>query len=231
MFSDPSQFLLKLAIFAPPMLMAVTIHEVSHGAMAALLGDPTARLAGRLTLNPLKHLDPLGLLVFIVTRMFGWAKPVPVNPQYFKNPRQGMALVGMAGPIANFAMATLSALALRGMVQICPASAGAGFGDSVCTPLGLMLWVSVQVNLALGIFNLLPIPPLDGGHLLMSVLPRNLAHTLAGKARWGFLLVVLLVLLGAFDRVFGPVLDALSGMLASPSIWDWLFLHSQILRG
>lgn len=213
MFSDLSQFLLKLAIFAPPMLMAVTFHEVSHGFVAAMLGDPTARQAGRLTLNPFKHLDPLGLLVFVVTQMIGWAKPVPIDGRYFKNPRMGLALVSVAGPAANFVLAVASALALAGIESAYQALAGTTLVAYVCTPLIYMLVASVQVNLALGVFNLLPIPPLDGGHLLMGLLPRKWAYELAIRERWGFVVVMLLALTGMIGRLLGPIVSALYHIL------------------
>ena len=213
MFQDVSQFLLKLAIFAPPMLMAVTFHEVSHGAVAALLGDPTARLAGRLTLNPFKHLDPLGLLAFVLTQMIGWAKPVPIDGRYFKNPRMGMVLVSAAGPLSNFVLAVFSALALNGLEYVFQSFPDPAFGRYLVTPLLYMLVASVQVNLALGIFNLLPIPPLDGGHLLMGLLPRRLSYQLMLRERWGFAIVILLAITGILGRVLGPVVMSLYNLL------------------
>ena len=214
MFSeDISQFLIKLAIYAPPMLMAVTIHEVSHGAVAALLGDPTARLAGRLTLNPFKHLDPLGLLVFAITQMIGWAKPVPVDGRYFKDPRLGMALVSAAGPASNFVLAAASALLLTGLVHLAQAAGDAAWAAKTLPALLSMTLASVQVNLALGVFNLLPIPPLDGGHLLMGILPRDLAWKLSRLERWGFVVVMLLAISGLLGRVLGPVVRTLYNIL------------------
>ena len=214
MSSDLSRILRDVAIFAPPMLLAVTFHEVSHGFVAAMLGDPTARRAGRLTLNPLKHLDPLGLLVFIITQRFGWAKPVPVNVGYFKNQRKGMALVSIAGPVANFLLAILSALILRGLDAACQTS-GPAFGSSLCTPILYMLSASVQANLVLGVFNLLPIPPLDGGHLLMSFLPQRAAYEVARRERWGFGAIVLLSFTPAIGKVLVPIVSTLYDILLS----------------
>lgn len=213
MFQDLSQFLLKLAIFAPPMLMAVTFHEVSHGAVAALLGDPTARLAGRLTLNPFKHLDPLGLLAFVLTQMIGWAKPVPIDGRYFKNPRLGMVLVSAAGPASNFVLAVLSALALTGLEAVLSSTHNPALGTYLLTPLLYMMVASVQVNLALGVFNLLPIPPLDGGHLLMGFLPRRWGYEIMLRERWGFVIVILLAITGAIGRVLGPIVMYLYNLL------------------
>ncbi len=213
MFPDMSQFLLKLAIYAPPMLMAVTFHEVSHGAVAAMLGDPTARLAGRLTLNPIKHLDPMGLLVFVLTQMIGWAKPVPVDARYFKNPRSGMALVSAAGPASNFVMAVVSALVLR-LLEVAAVAAGASpIAGYVIVPLIYMTVASIQVNLALGVFNLIPIPPLDGGHLLMGLLPLRWAYELSRLERWGFFIVLLLAVTGVLGRFLGPVVSFFYNLL------------------
>jgi Zn-dependent protease len=213
MLADLSRFLLELAILAPPMLMAVTFHEVSHGAVAALLGDPTARLAGRLTLNPFKHLDPLGLLAFVLTRMIGWAKPVPIDSRYFKNPRRGMALVSAAGPAANFVLAVVSALALSGLKSVAAFLPDPALRANLLTPLYLMIDASIQVNLALGVFNLLPIPPLDGGHLLMGFLPRRWAYELSLRERWGFAIVLLLALTGMIGRILLPVVVFLYNLL------------------
>jgi len=213
MFADPSRFLLELAILAPPMLMAVTFHEVAHGAVAAWLGDPTARLAGRLTLNPFKHLDPLGLLAFVLTRMIGWAKPVPVDSRYFKNPSKGMALVSAAGPAANFALAVLSTLALTGLESLYRSMPDLPLWPYLISPLASMIDASIQVNLALGVFNLLPIPPLDGGHLLMGFLPRRLAYELSIRERWGFAVIMLLALTGMIGRFLGPVVGDLYNIL------------------
>lgn len=212
-FDDLSQFLLKLAILAPPMLMAVTFHEVAHGAVAALLGDPTARLAGRLTLNPIKHLDPMGLLAFVLTQMIGWAKPVPVDGRYFKNPRVGMILVSAAGPASNFVLAVVSALFLGVLAFMLKLWPGGFFQAYLLAPLWFMTKASVQVNLALGVFNLLPIPPLDGGHLLMGLLPRRLAYELSRLERWGFVIVILLALTGVLGRLLGPVVSSLYNLL------------------
>jgi len=213
LFEDLSQFLLKLAIFAPPMLMAVTFHEVSHGAVAALLGDPTARLAGRLTLNPFKHLDTMGLLAFVLTQMIGWAKPVPVDGRYFKNPRMGMVLVSAAGPASNFVLAVLSAQALLGIQNAAHLISDPAARGYVLLPLLYMTIASVQVNLALGVFNLLPIPPLDGGHLLMGLLPPRWAYLLSRQERWGFVVVILLAISGVLGRILGPVVSHLYNLL------------------
>ncbi len=213
MFPDLDQFLFKLAVYAPPMLLAITLHELSHGAVAAMLGDPTARQAGRLTLNPLKHIDPLGLLAFVLTQMIGWAKPVPVDGRYFRNPRVGMMLVSAAGPGANFLLAIASSLALDGLDMLYAGVADPFWQANLLVPLVYMTVASVQVNLALGVFNLIPIPPLDGGHLLMGLLPRRAAYTLAQYERWGFVIVILLAISGVLGRVLSPVVTVLYNLL------------------
>ena len=163
-------FFLKLSVMLVPGLMAITCHEVSHGYVANRLGDSTARLLGRLTLNPLKHLDIIGtLMVFLVG--IGWAKPVPVNFGNLRNPKRDMIWVAAAGPITNFALALLSALALRAGVALAGFMTAGSQMDMVLYPVLLMLAFSVYINLLLAIFNLIPVPPLDGGRVAVGLLP------------------------------------------------------------
>lgn len=213
MFSNPTQWLAQLAVYALPMLMAITLHEVAHGLTAYRLGDPTAKLAGRLTLNPLKHLDPWGVLAFVLTRMIGWAKPVPVDARYFRNPRSGMMLVSLAGPGANFALALVSVLFLHGLEGVHALAGSPAFSRAVLVPLAYMGEASVQVNLALGVFNLLPIPPLDGGHILAGMLPGRLAYQLMRLAPFGFILLMILAVTGILGRIIFPVVDFLYNIL------------------
>jgi Zn-dependent protease len=144
----------------PAILLAITVHEYAHGRTALSLGDPTARVNGRLTLNPLSHLDVMGFLCLVLAG-FGWAKPVPVNPHYFKNPRQGMMMSSLAGPVANLATAVICGLFLRALEP--------GGLASQLLALGLFY------NVALALFNLLPVPPLDGSHVLKGLLPSQMA--------------------------------------------------------
>lgn len=209
----------QIAITGFPLLFSITFHEVAHGMVAYKLGDPTAKLAGRLTLNPLKHLDPLGLLVFLLTRLIGWAKPVPVNPQKFRSPRKGMMWVALAGPGANFLLATISALCFRAMSYLEPSLSHymiyfirrgsvpplAGV-YMVLIPLYLIFGVGVLVNVALGIFNLLPIPPLDGGRIMTGLLPANMASKYAMIEPYGLIIVVLLILFNLFDYLIVPLI-------------------------
>jgi len=212
MFPDLGLWLTKMAILAVPMLMAITFHEVCHGYVAWLLGDPTAKRAGRLTLNPIKHLDPLGVLAFVLTQMIGWAKPVPVDQRYFRNPRSGMMLVAMAGPAANFSLAVLSALFIYGLDLIYP-GAGPFWRHSVITPLAYMGDASVQVNLALGVFNLLPIPPLDGSNILAGLLPAELSYRYMRLGSMGFIIILILAATGLLGRILLPVVQTLYNIL------------------
>lgn len=201
----------QVVILALPILLAVTLHELAHGLVADRLGDPTPRRAGRLTLNPLAHLDVVGTLVFVLTRMIGWAKPVPVNPVFFKNPRRDMLWVGLAGPTANFALAVAMAVVYRGLEHL-PGS-GSTVGVQVVLPLMLMARAGVLINLGLGLFNLIPIPPLDGSKVLTGLLPASAGQVLAGVERYGFLLLILLVFSGVLDHTLFPVLGMAARVL------------------
>ncbi len=209
----------QIVIAAPPLLFSITCHEVSHGYAAYKLGDPTAKEAGRLTLNPLKHLDPLGLLVFVVTRFIGWAKPVPVNPWNLKNPRRDMIWVALAGPGVNFLLAILLAIPFRIMTSLDPflPSYLLAFLSSgklphlqglqvVYIPVFLMLGAGIIINVALGFFNLIPIPPLDGSKIIAGIIPASWARTYYRMEPYGLVILVLFLLFGGFN-------------LISPFIW------------
>lgn len=167
---DP-EYIQRLAIALPAILFALTLHEVAHGWVADKLGDPTARQMGRLTLNPLAHLDPMGTLAFALSMMagvgFGWAKPVPVDTRNLRNPRRGMMWVALAGPVTNFVLAIASLLLFIAVRQ---AGLASGF---IGQPAARMLLAAFQVNTALAAFNLIPVLPFDGGRILMGVLPRR----------------------------------------------------------
>lgn len=209
-------FFLKLSIILVPALMAITCHEVSHGFVADKLGDNTARSMGRLTLNPLKHLDIFGtLMVFIVG--IGWAKPVPVNFNNLRHPKRDMIWVAAAGPVTNFALATFSAVVMRGLV-----AAGEGLPDSsplqlMLDPVVLMLAFSVYINLLLAIFNLIPVPPLDGGRVAVGLLPYRQAAAYARIEPFGMIIIILLVFFtNAFGYVISPLLNMAIHLLAGP---------------
>ncbi|GFO57229.1 protease [Geomonas sp. Red276] len=201
------QFFFKLSIMLVPALMAITCHEVSHGWVADRLGDHTARSMGRLTLNPLRHIDLFGtLMIFIVG--IGWAKPVPVDYRNLKRPKTDMVWVAAAGPVTNFLLATVSAFAMRLMIR-----AGSGIPDGttlamVADPITLMLAFSVYINLLLGIFNLIPMPPLDGGRVAVGLLPYRLSLGLARLEPFGMIIIIALVFLTrVFDYVIFPALN------------------------
>jgi Zn-dependent protease len=201
------QFFLKVSIMLVPALMAITCHEVSHGFVAYKFGDDTARSLGRLTLNPLKHIDIIGtLMVFIVG--IGWAKPVPVNFRNLRRPKRDMIWVAAAGPITNFILGTASAVAMRLLVRF-----GAGVPEgsplaNVIDPITLMLAFSVYVNLLLGIFNLIPVPPLDGGRVAVGVLPYHASTALARVEPFGMIIIILLVFLtDLFNYILAPALS------------------------
>jgi Zn-dependent protease len=204
LFDNPLGFLSGLVLKIPALLVAVTVHEVAHALVADRLGDPTARRLGRITLNPLPHIDPIGALAFVLAG-FGWAKPVPVNALNFRHPVRDMVWVAAAGPLSNFLAALAALVAVRLVVQTAP-------GGFVGEPLGQMLVLIYVFNLVLGVFNLIPLPPLDGGHFLPYLFPRagSFIHQLEQA---GPFLLLLLVFSGATDRVVRPIIDLVGGVL------------------
>ena len=215
-------FFLKLSIMLAPGLMAITCHEVSHGYVANRFGDGTARALGRLTLNPLRHLDIIGtLMVFVIG--IGWAKPVPVNFRNLHNPKRDMIWVAAAGPATNFILASLSALGLRIGVSLAGALPATTMADTVILPVLLMLAFSVYINLLLAIFNLIPVPPLDGGRVAVGLLPPRPALALARFEPYGMLLIVVLVF---FTNIFSTVLQPLLVLgidLLAGAKSEWVF--------
>ena len=208
---DLTGFILKLTVRLPAILAALTFHEYAHGWVANKLGDPTARLSGRLTFNPLAHLDPIGTLALIFSPV-GWAKPVPVNFHNLRHPRRDMVWVAAAGPGANLILAAVSAWSLRlfeGGGAIVESSWLAG----LATPLYLMLQVSVLINVALAIFNLLPLPPLDGGRIVSGLLPPRQAASYGRLERYGFVILLVLIFSGAVDRLIWPPIALVAGLL------------------
>lgn len=201
-FGNPAQFLQRLILQIPALLLAVTVHELAHGLVADRLGDSTARQAGRLTLNPLPHIDPIGALAFVLAG-FGWAKPVPVNAYNLKHPVRDMAWVAAAGPVSNFVVAFLS---LVGLVLV-RRTVDTPF---LVEPIGGMLFWCYTFNLALGIFNLIPLPPLDGGHFLPYFLPRGSWTRLHQLEQYGPLILLLLIMTRVTDYVVGPVFQVMS---------------------
>ncbi len=192
-----NETVLQIAALIVPLIFAIVFHEVAHGWVAKMLGDPTAAELNRLSLNPLRHVDPVGtvvlpgILALLKAPVFGWAKPVPVNKWRLRNPRTGMMLVAAAGPGTNLLMAGLGAVLLGLLArQYAGAEQPAGFGAFI----GINLVYFIQINVFLALFNLLPIPPFDGSHIVEGLLPRNLAQTYARFHRFGFALVFLLLI-------------------------------------
>jgi Zn-dependent protease len=205
-----------LLLLAPPILLALTFHEYAHGYVANKYGDDTAKRMGRLTLNPLAHLDPLGtIMIFLVH--FGWAKPVPVNPYRLRDPKKDMLKISVAGPLANMLLALMSGILLR----VIFASVGAPYQHSIIALLIFMVVMSLQINLALAIFNVLPIAPLDGSKILFGLLPAKYEKVIYFLERYGpFILIGSII----FGRVTGvPILGGL--------IWPFVGFFSKIFAG
>lgn len=203
-------FLVAAALQAMPVIAAIVLHELSHGYVARALGDDTAARAGRLTLNPLAHIDLFGtvilpgLLLYLGLPVFGYAKPVPVDFRRLRNPRRDMVKVAVAGPLTNFVLAAASGAALR----LAMAAAGPDPGGLILL-CAYILEASVTVNVVLAVFNLFPLPPLDGGRVVAGLLPATLARPFVRIERYGFLVLLLLLYAGVIDRVTGPLIDAL----------------------
>lgn len=202
----------QLIIQAPPLLLALTLHEFAHGYVAYRLGDPTAKNAGRLTLNPLSHLDPIGTIAFFFIK-FGWAKPVPVNPVYFKNPRKDMLWVALAGPVTNLLLAVVSAILLRIVIFAAAILPYSQLLHAILVPFSMMLVASVWINLVLCIFNFLPIPPLDGSRILTGLLPEDMARSYASFEKYGFIIILLLAFSGVLSKIIFPVIRFANNLL------------------
>lgn len=213
---DLALSLKRFAVAAIPALLGIILHEVAHGWMAGKRGDPTARFMGRLTLNPLPHIDPLGLLAFALTSLsgsfvFGWAKPVPVNPRYFRNPAKDMMLVALAGPLTNMLLACVFGVVLR--IVLATVSYATLTGSPTWVFILLMLQTGVIINFGLAWLNLLPIPPLDGSKVLAYWLPPQMAWRYMSVERYGFVILLLLLATGALGYVLGPLVYGSADLL------------------
>ena len=207
-----------IALYAVPVVFAITLHEAAHGYVARTFGDQTAWMLGRVTLNPIKHIDPVGtilvpLVLLLVSKLaggggflFGWAKPVPVNFSNLRNPKRHMLWVAAAGPAANLGMAVGWAVLLR--------MAGPG-GLLVSNGLALMAQAGIMINVVLLVLNLLPIPPLDGGRIAVSLLPHALAYGYARLEPYGFMIVIILLATGLLDEVMRPLIGIVLVFLRS----------------
>ncbi|WP_148340034.1 site-2 protease family protein [Aquicella siphonis] len=206
----------KIAVWVLPLIFAITLHEVAHGYVASLFGDQTARLSGRLTLNPAKHIDPIGtiaipfLMLMVSNFIFGWAKPVPVDPRNMRHPKRDMAFVALAGPLSNLLMALF-----WGLVAKLGEMADLGGSEWLGVPLVYMGGAGIMINVVLGVLNLIPLPPLDGGKVLEAVLPRRAAYTLSLIEPYGFFILVLLMFTGLLSVVMSPFVYFLIGAIGN----------------
>jgi Zn-dependent protease len=213
---EPDNIVFRAATWLIPLVVAIVFHEVAHGWVANAFGDPTARRKGRLSLNPLRHVDPVGTvalpLVLAVSGapVFGWARPVPVVARRLRNPRLHMVLVALAGPGMNLLLAVLGALGLAALLALAPAD------NAFWLFVGLNLFNFVAINIFLAVFNLLPIPPFDGGHVVEGLLPRRLAVQYGKLRRYGFLLLI--ALLFVLPQVF-PRANVVDRVVRPPVAW------------
>ncbi|SDP14016.1 site-2 protease family protein [Selenomonas ruminantium] len=178
----------------PGLIIAMVIHEYAHAQVAVWLGDFTPRLMGRLTLNPKAHIDPIGMLMLFLVH-FGWAKPVQINPRNFKNPQRDDILVSLAGPMANFVTAFLALVVLVVFDRM---------GGDMTAGVYMVFRLIIEYNIGFGIFNLIPLPPLDGSHVLMQLLPRDMAYKLAGLERYSFLILIVLLMTPVLSMILIP---------------------------
>ena len=198
-------YIQKIAVYALPVIFAITVHEAAHGFAARFFGDMTADRAGRITLNPIKHIDPVGtillpaLTLLLGGILFGWAKPVPVDFSRLRNPKRDMLWVAAAGPASNFVMALFWAFVIKVSV-----AAPSVYSE----PLALMGQAGVMINVVLMVINLLPLPPLDGGRIAVSLLPNHLAYKYAQIERYGFIILIGLLATGILGRIMDPFISA-----------------------
>ena len=206
---DPVQMIIQMLYFIPIALITIVVHECSHGYIAYKLGDPTAKMMGRLTANPIKHIDPFGLIMFVVVG-FGWAKPVPINPRYFKNPKKGMAITAAAGPISNILMAVAGAVIVNILAILAYLF---NLHNVILTSAFNFLSYFIMLNVWFAVFNLIPIPPLDGSRIVSYFLSPKLSYYYNYVERYGFIVLILLLNLGRFSKYldFTVPLQVVSG--------------------
>lgn len=202
----------KIAIYALPVIFAITVHEAAHGYVAKHFGDMTAFNAGRITLNPLKHIDPFGtillpaLTIMLGGILFGWAKPVPVDFARLRNPKRDMFWVAAAGPASNFVMAIFWALVIK-FSTVAP--------EAFIYPLTLMAKAGISINIVLMVLNLLPLPPLDGGRIAVSLLPHRLARSFARLEHYGFAILIVLLFSGILGRILDPLIKLVYALIST----------------
>jgi Zn-dependent protease len=216
----------KIVIMAPPLVFAIVLHEVAHGWVANKLGDNTASSMGRLTLNPISHIDLFGtiimpLMLFYVTNgrmVFGYAKPVPINPYNFKNPKKDMALSSLAGPGINLIMALTFSFLLRAVISPLESIVPKQSWDLIALPITLMLGYGVIINIVLAVLNLIPIPPLDGSRVVYWLLPAKPAAVYYRLEPFGTLILMALILFGALGKIMTPIIRPLLSLLLGGDI-------------
>jgi|TARA_B110000438_G_C15816494_1_gene652213 Zn-dependent protease len=242
---SPLAFIIIILALCASLLLGLVLHELIHGFIAYRLGDPTARDQGRLSLNPLVHLDPFGsALIFFVG--FGWAKPVPVNPNYFKEPIKHMSYVALAGPLSNIVIAAIFSIPfILGIITPSHPLVPPDYADiiiafsrqSIPNLVGLFFGTIVFVNTTLAVFNLIPIPPLDGFKVLLGILPDNFAIKMLNLEKWGSGILIVLVLLpflssGAVSPLWwfiSPIRDIFISLFAE-SMNDWSFMLNELIK-
>jgi len=214
-----------IAIQFAVLLFSLSIHEAAHAWMADRLGDYTARYLGRVTINPVPHIDPVGTILFPLLQLLfpnflliGWAKPVPINPVHLKNPHRDQIYISLAGPASNFTAAAIAFILLLALKISMPAARGfIDFGllpdGSILAPILMILYSAMVLNLVLAFFNLMPIPPLDGHWILYGVLPGSAAAALEKIAPYGFIIIYALMFLGVFRIILGPIVSILITLL------------------
>jgi len=201
----------QVAVYALPVVFAITLHEAAHGYVAKHFGDTTAYMLGRVSLNPLRHIDPVGtiliplLTLFFGGILFGWAKPVPVNFNYLRNPKKDMLWVALAGPASNLAMALGWAVLMK-LANMMPDSA-------FSLPMALMGMAGININVMLMVLNLLPLPPLDGGRIAVSLLPNQLAYRYSMLEPYGMILLVVLLFSGVLGAIIWPLINVTKSLI------------------
>jgi len=215
--TEISAIIQALVVMVPGFLLAITVHEYTHGRVALAFGDPTAKLAGRLTFNPVSHLDLFGSIVMVATAMtgfaIGWAKPVPVDPRYLRRPRADMMWISLGGPAANLIAAAVCALIFRAIISTFEGSYVGEASYFFLQPLVNIIVFAVQINVVLAIFNLIPVPPLDGSKILAGLLPRELASQFERLEPYGFMILILLLFTGAVGYIIIPPIRLITGLL------------------
>jgi Zn-dependent protease len=202
-------------------LFAITVHEASHGWAALKMGDPTAYQLGRITLNPIRHIDPIGtillplMLIIMGAPPFGWAKPVPVNPLNLKNPRKDNIIISAAGPASNISVAVIAFIILKILMNLNPSlfNARGGGISSLLSPLFTIVYYTIVINVILAFFNLIPIPPLDGSGIVMGLISEEAAQKYEQIRPYGFFILILLIMTGVIGRILGVVLQIVNSFI------------------